>query len=154
VARAPFTVHVLPYRRIHSNFEFAVLRRSDGPIWQGIAGGGEDDETPLETARRESFEECGINHDARFLKLDSLTMIPVTYFRFPPGEDPWGDEVYVIPQYPFGVDAAGCEIVLSHEHTEYRWLAYEAAYELLHFQNTKYNLWELHQRLKGLGPRG
>ncbi|HEY5728739.1 MAG TPA: hypothetical protein VIS72_01715 [Anaerolineales bacterium] len=31
--------------------EYALLMRADEGFWQGIAGGGEDDEYPLETAR-------------------------------------------------------------------------------------------------------
>jgi hypothetical protein len=28
-------------------FEFAVFKRADADFWQGIAGGGEDNETPM-----------------------------------------------------------------------------------------------------------
>ena len=96
MSRAPFNVHVIPFRTLHGSYEYAVLKRSDGDIWQGIAGGGEDDE-------------------------------PV---------------------------AARYEIRLSSEHTEYHWLPYEQAYNVLTFENTKNDLWELNQRLKGKGPRG
>jgi len=149
--RAPFNVHVLPYRSGDRGFEFVILKRTDMGIWQGIAGGGEDDETPIDAARRESFEECGIPPGSRFLQLDSATPIPVTFFS---ESHLWGEDVYVIPQYAFGVDATGCEIVLSEEHTDYRWLPYDEAHELLHYHNNKNDLWELHQRLKGKGPRG
>lgn len=120
-------------------------------VWQGIAGGGEDDETPLDAAKRESFEECCIPQEATYVKLDAVTSIPVSYFA---GDFDWGDDVYVIPQYAFGVDAAPYEIRLSSEHTEIKWIPYEQAYELLHFHNNKHDLWELNQRLKGKGPRG
>jgi hypothetical protein len=51
MARALFNVFVFPYRRAGDEFKYALLRRSDAGFWQGISGGGEDDETPLETFR-------------------------------------------------------------------------------------------------------
>src|SRR5437868_2175553 len=61
MGRAPFQVLVILFRRTASrDVEYAVFRRSDDGAWQGIAGGGEDDETALEAARRETFEEGGI----------------------------------------------------------------------------------------------
>lgn len=151
MTRAPFNVHVIPYRKTGAGVEYAILKRADGGQWQGVAGGGEDDETPLEAAQRESFEECGIPYEAPYLQLDSVTPIPVYHFK---ESYLWGEEVYVIPQYAFGVDATGCQIRLSREHTEHRWLPYERAYDLLYYHNNKNDLWELNQRLKGKGPRG
>ena len=52
--RAPFQILVIPFRRTAAGLEFAVLRRSDADYWQFVAGGGEDDETPLQAARREA----------------------------------------------------------------------------------------------------
>ena len=149
--RAPFNVHVLPYRKMDTEFVYAILRRSDAGVWQGIAGGGEDNETPLAAAKRESFEECKIPSKALYLKLDSVTPIPVYHFN---DSHLWGEDVYVIPQYAFGVDATGCNIRLSSEHTDYEWLPYAEAHELLYYHNNKNDLWELNQRLKGKGPRG
>ena len=65
MARAPFQVLVYPYRKIDDNeYEYALLKRSDAGWWQAIAGGGEDDETPIETAKREAYEEAGILTDS------------------------------------------------------------------------------------------
>ena len=66
----------------------------------------------------------------------------------------WGEAVYVIPQYGFGVQAEKKELVLSAEHTEYRWLQYEEAHQLLKYDGNKTALWELDTRLRGRGPRG
>ena len=72
VTRAPFQVLVYPYRRVDDGaFEYALLRRSDAGYWQAVAGGGEDDETPLEAARREAYEEAGIPPGSPFLQLDT-----------------------------------------------------------------------------------
>ncbi len=150
MARAPFQVLVYPYLQVdEAKFEYALLCRADEGWWQGVAGGGEDDETPLEAARRETYEETGIR-DAPFLQLDTVFPVPVTTFSY---SHIWSEDVYVIPQHCFGVRALDRQIVLSHEHTAYRWLSYEEAYRLARYDGNKTALWELDRRLRGLGPR-
>jgi dATP pyrophosphohydrolase len=152
MTRAPFQVLVYPYRKVRDDrFEYALLKRSDAGYWQAIAGGGEDNETPLEAAKREAYEEAGIAPNADFLQLDTVEPVPVTEFR---DSYLWGDDVYVIPQYCFGALVKDRQIVLSHEHSEYRWLAYEEAYNLVKHDGNKTALWELDKKLKGRGPRG
>ncbi len=151
MARAPFQVLIYPYRQIGDDaFEYALLKRSDVGYWQAIAGGGEDNQTPIEAARRETHEETGLPQDSPFLQLDTVLPIPVIEFR---DSYLWGDNVYVIPQYCFGVWARDKEIVLSREHTDYRWLKYEGAHSLVRYEGNKIALWELDRKLRGLGPR-
>lgn len=45
--------------------------------WQGIAGGGEGDESPLCAARREAMEEAGIGTQSTFVRLEAQCMLPV-----------------------------------------------------------------------------
>ncbi len=150
--RAPFQVLVFPYRKnLQDQLEFALLLRADEGFWQGIAGGGEDDETPLEAARRETFEETGIKPTSTFMQLDTVESVPVIELKDSPL---WGEDVYVIPQYCFGVSTSQSEIKLSDEHSEYGWFLYEQAHQLLKFDGNKTALWELNQRLLGRGPRG
>jgi dATP pyrophosphohydrolase len=151
VARAPFQVLVLPYRRGNGgNYEFALFRRADDSAWQGIAGGGEDDETPLEAARREAWEEGGIPLEASYLPLDTVTSVAVTNF----GDSYlWGEHVYVIPEYTFGVELSTHEMVLSAEHAESSWVPFGAAVQLLRYDSNRLALWELNQKIRGLGPR-
>ena len=152
MARAPFQVLIYPYRKIHNGqIEYALLRRADGGYWQGIAGGGEDEEKPLEAARRETHEETGLDPAAEFMQLDTIEPVPVTYFS---DSHLWGDTVYVIPQYCFGVTAENLQITISREHTEYQWFSYDEAYQLVKYDGNKTALWELDKRLKGRGPRG
>jgi dihydroneopterin triphosphate diphosphatase len=152
MARAPFQVLIYPYRRSEDGeLEYALMRRSDEGYWQGVAGGGEGNETPLDAAKRETFEETVIPPTSEFLQLDTIEPIPVIEF----GDSYlWGDSVYVIPQYCFGVTGQNKQIVISREHTEYQWLPYEEAYHLLRYDGNKTALWELDRRLKGNGPRG
>jgi dATP pyrophosphohydrolase len=65
----------------------------------------------------------------------------------------WSDEVYVIPEYSFGVRSSKDEIRLSHEHTEFRWISFEEAMDVLTYEGNKTALWELNQKLLGRGPR-
>ncbi|MCZ7666054.1 MAG: NUDIX pyrophosphatase [Chloroflexi bacterium] len=151
MARAPFQVLVYPYRQVNNGeFEYALLKRSDSGYWQGVAGAGEDNESILEAARRETCEETGLREDSFFFQLDTIEPIPVTEFK---DSCLWGDSVYVIPQYCFGVSVTDGEIVVSREHTDYKWLKYEEAHSLLRYDGNKTALWELDRKLKGLGPR-
>ena len=152
MTRAPFQILVYPYRKTSDGqIEYALLKRADEGYWQGIAGGGEDEEYPLETARRETFEESGILPTSDFLQLDTIDFVPVTEFR---DGHLWGDDVYVIPQYCFGVTVQNPQLKISREHTEYRWFSYEDARQVIKFDGNKTALWELDKRLKGKGPRG
>lgn len=151
MARAPFQVLVYPYRKVCDNgFEYALLKRSDAGYWQAIAGGRENNEIPLEAAKREAYEEAGIPTQSDFLQLDTVEPVPVTEFK---DSYLWGENVYVIP-HSFGVLVKDSPIVLSREHTEYAWLTYEAAYRLVKYDGNKTALWELDKRLRGRGPRG
>ncbi len=147
MSRAPFQVLVLPYRIAPDNtIHYALFRResSTGGYWQGIAGGGENGESPLESAKRETHEEAGIDPSNEFLKLDSFAMVPVVNvcgFR-------WGSDVLVIPEYCFGVKVKEEQLQLSYEHSEYKWLDYTRAMELLHWDSNKCALWELNFRVR------
>jgi len=151
MARAPFVVLVYPFRQIgKSDFEYALLRRADEGWWQGITGGGEDEETPLEAAKRETWEETGIRSE-HFLQLDTMFSVRVTHFGI---SHLWGNDVYVIPVYCYGLRVEEPTITLSHEHTKYRWLKYSEADQIVKYDGNRTALWELDRRLRGYGPRG
>src|SRR4051794_8996077 len=99
--RAPFQVLVFPYRFTgNENIEYAVFRRSDLGVWQGIAGGGEISETPEATSQREAHEEAGIAIDSPFLRLNAIGQIGVEHFTDRTG---WSPDLLTIPEYSFGV---------------------------------------------------
>jgi 8-oxo-dGTP pyrophosphatase MutT (NUDIX family) len=135
--RAPFQILVIPFRRTAAGPEFAVLKRSDAPYWQFVAGGGEDDESPGQAAERETKEEIGVAANGRLLQLDSVATVGAALVAAPMSShgrhlgshkgcpyktvrgrcpkratpncfaagDSWGQEVYVIPEYCFAIDA-------------------------------------------------
>ncbi len=77
--RAPFQILAIPYKIIDNLPVYCVFYRADFDQWQFISGGGEDDETPLQAAIREIYEEGGINVD-NILELKSMCYIPTDIF--------------------------------------------------------------------------
>ena len=78
------------------------------------------------------------------MELDSSAMIPVVNvcgFR-------WGDDVLVIPEYSFGVKVEEEQLQLSREHSEYKWLHYSPAMDILYWDSNKCALWELNFRVR------
>jgi len=141
--RAPFQILVIPFRHTTVGLEFAVLKRSDAGWWQFVAGGGEADERPIQAAERETREETGLKGE--MMPLDSRFSVPKEGFA---AADSWGDDIYVIPEYCFAVDADGHDVTLSGEHTECCWVNYDRACELLKWDSNRNALWELNARLK------
>ena len=147
MARAPFQVLVFPYRFLsNGDIEYAVFKRADSAVefWQGIAGGGEESETPLEAAKREAYEEGGISPDSSYMTLDSVATIPVEWVS----GFLWGEDVLVTPEHCFGVEVKDQPLRLSHEHSEFRWIGYDFAANLLKYDSNKSALWELNLRLR------
>jgi dihydroneopterin triphosphate diphosphatase len=142
--RAPFQVLVIPFRRTADDLLYALFHRADADVWQWIAGGGEDDERPIDAARREAGEEAGIPPASRILPLDSVASIPVDHF---PDRAHWSPSLLVIPEYAFGIEAPG-EIILCREHRSVEWLDYDRAYRRVAWDCNRTALWELHRRLE------
>ena len=144
--RAPYQTLTILYKEKNTKILYGIFYRNSHPIWQFVSGGGEDNETPLETVVREIMEETSIIVDKEEVKqLDAKTSIPVVNIT---GEYTWGPNVYVIPEYTFAVKIKDCDIKLSNEHKEYKWVEYDEAMEKLKYDSNKTALWELNERLK------
>jgi dATP pyrophosphohydrolase len=145
--RAPFQVIVFPYRQTEDRiFEYAIFFRRTlryGDFWQAISGGGEDDESPLQAARREANEEGGLPLETAYIQLDCTAGIPAPQAA----GMLWGPDVLIVPEYAFGAEAQDHEIILSPEHTAYQWVTYEDAQSMLRFDSNRNALWELDYRL-------
>ncbi len=142
--RSAFQILAIPYRIVDSVPFYCVFRRMDSGQWQFIAGGGEDDETPLEAAKREAFEEGGVR-TGKWIELKSLSYIPAAVIT----EDErkhWDKGTCVIPEYAFGFECRE-DIVLSHEHTEFIWLPYTETIEKLKWDSNRTAVYELNCRL-------
>lgn len=144
--RAPYQILALPFRKVRpGEFEFAVLKRSDNGHWQGVAGGGEDDESPDQAAQRETQEETGLDSTCLIYALEAEAIVPVHCFA---ARKIWPKDLTHIPEHCFAVDATGAEIVLSDEHTESRWLDYDDAARLFTYDSNRAALKELRDRLR------
>ncbi|MEK7474194.1 MAG: NUDIX pyrophosphatase [Candidatus Coatesbacteria bacterium] len=145
--RAPFQILVLPFRSSpNGGLEFAAFRCADSEFWQFIAGGGEDQESPLQAAKREAREEAGLPDSIPFYPLQSSATVPVT--AFPTSTTRWiAEGIYVVPEHAFAAKADGVAIRLSSEHTEFRWGSEAETTALLEWDSNRNALWELSQRL-------
>lgn len=145
--RAKYNTLVIPFL-FKDEPLFCILKREDMKIWQFVAGGGEDDEAIELGAARELEEETGLDKiNANFLKrLDSQGTVPSNIFKI--FKESWKEGLYVIPIYTFSYFMEDSGIHLSEEHLEYKWVTYDQAVELLHYDLDKTALWELKMRIE------
>lgn len=143
--RAPYQTLTILYKKNEEEILYAIFYRNSHPIWQFISGGGEDNETPIETVIREIKEETSIIINKEDIEqLDSKSTIPVVNIT---GEYTWGKDIYVVPEYTFAVNVKDYNIKLSSEHKEYKWVDYNKTMENLKYDSNKTALWELNERL-------
>ncbi|CDT88937.1 MutT/nudix family protein [Vibrio coralliirubri] len=133
--RAPFQVLVFPYQIVDTKPRFLIARRRDNGVWQAISGGGEDNESLLEAAKRELSEESQLVGD-NWQLLDSMCMLPKVFYA---GNHNW-------TEHSFSVKVTE-DPELSSEHTDYRWCDYREASELLTYDSNRNALWEINERL-------
>ena len=144
--RAPFQILAIPYKT-EPNLMFAALHRADHDQWQFVAGGGEDDETPVMAAKREILEEVGISVN-EIVQLTSMAYVPANVIA-QRHRKLWPDDTYVLPEYSFAFECTS-DLVLSGEHVSYQWLSYEEALERLQWDSNKTALYELNCRLQAI----
>ena len=142
--RSPYQILVLPFYRQKNNILYALFKREDMKVWQGIAGGGEEGESPIETAKREANEEANISIKSKMIQLTSVASIPVVAIS----GFLWGDDTLVIPEYSFGVEVDQQDIKLSKEHLKCEWFSFDDATKKLNWDSNKTALWELNHRIE------
>jgi dATP pyrophosphohydrolase len=142
--RAPFQILAVPYRFIKGELCFCVFRRSDSNIWQFIAGGGEDNEKPLDAAMREIKEETGVVAE-QLTELKSVAFVPAEVVA-ENMRTHWDKNIFVIPEYSFAFEC-NADPTLSCEHSEYKWLSYNDARKLLKWDSNKAAMYEIMCRL-------
>ena len=143
--REPYQILSIPYRIVDGTPLFCILRRADSSYWQFIAGGGENGETLIEAAKRETFEEIGV---------DPINIKQLTCIAYVPAEvidesrrQHWDKNTVVIPEYSFAFECDS-ELTLSNEHTEYKWLTYNETRKLLKWDSNKVAMYEINCKLQ------
>jgi len=144
--REPYQILSIPYRIVNGIPLFCVFRRSDSNYWQFIAGGGENGETPIQAAQRETIEEIGVE-PKNFKQLTCVAYVPAEVIAESKRQH-WDKNTYVIPEYSFAFECDS-ELTLSNEHTEYKWLTYNEARKLLKWDSNKVAMYEIDSIIKG-----
>ena len=142
--RSPYQILVFPYIKKNGEYYYAIFKRKDLKVWQGIAGGGEEGENPLETARREASEEAGISKNSDYIRLSAISTIPSVKIC----GLKWGKQIVMIPEFAFGVEVFSQNLRIEQEHTQLTWCKEEKALKKLEWDSNKSALWELNYRLK------
>src|SRR3990167_2318660 len=115
-----------------SNPEFLLLKTTGRrSIWQGITGGVEETDSSLKyAAMRELEEELGIK------TTEDKIIGPLHEFEFQTERE--GFEGTTAKEYCFAFEIpASYEVHLSEEHSEYKWLPFEEAVQLVDYENPK-----------------
>ena len=147
MARAKYQVLVIPYYIENDTVKYGIFHRRNVDAWQFIAGGGEDEDVfELVSAKREAYEEAGIDMTSKYSALDTISSISTSCFS--KARKVWGEECLVNPEYSFVVNLDRTTLELSHEHIEYEWVGYEIANKRLQYDSNKTALWELDNKIK------
>lgn len=141
--RAPFQILAIPYRK-RQEYQFCIFHRTDIDQYQFVAGGGENDEKPIEAAAREIYEETSVKA-VHIVPLTSMAYIPANVIS-KKHRDLWPPDIIVIPEYTFGFECDS-EIVLSGEHDNLKWMTCDEAMSRLTWDSNKTALYELYRRL-------
>ena len=138
--REPYQILSIPYRIVDGKPLFCIFRRTDSNYWQFIAGGGENGETPIEAAKRETFEEIGVEPKI-IQQLTCIAYVPAEVVAESRRQH-WDKNTYVIPEYSFAFECDS-DPTLSLEHIEYKWLTYDDARKLLKWDSNKVAMYEI-----------
>ncbi len=111
------------FRIINGEIEFLLLKRSPDQyypnIWQMVSGKIKENETAYNAALREIKEETNLTPQ-------KFWVAPTVNSFYSPDKD----YICLLPVFAAKVEC-NCEIKISNEHTEYKWVRPEEAKQLL-----------------------
>ncbi len=126
------------YRNTEAGPIYLMLKRNTGKyyehLWQGVAGKIEKGETATQTIIRELKEETG----KAPVKVFAADHIASFY-------DARNDRIQMVPI--FGIEVENSEVQLSEEHSEYKWVSFEEALDLLTWKGQKKGLRTVHDEI-------
>lgn len=114
-----------------------MLQRQDDPsFWQSVTGTLEADEDPVITAKREVFEETGIDVIAKGLDIldcrcvNQYEIRPIWRHRYAP-------ECQFNTEHVFALRVKGDEKIALTEHLTFKWLSKQQAIDLAWSETNK-----------------
>ena len=126
----------------HKNEErkYIILKYAWGH-WGFVKGKVEEGEDDMQAVLREAEEETG-------LKAEQLNFIPgftekINYFYMHEGKRIYKEVTY------FLAESSSAKVKLSYEHTDYAWLPYEEAIEVITYENDRKVLEKAENFLRG-----
>lgn len=131
-------VEIVVYKAVDNRIFFLLLKRvpQKGGFWQPITGGARENESFVDAAKRELFEETQIKDYRAFLN-------DVYYFEFD------SEEYGRVKEYVFGVEVdQNTKVKLSREHSEKKWCTLEEALNLLKYDTNKEAFKKVIDRIK------
>lgn len=133
----PIKVEGIIFRKNNEKIEYLLLKRtpSDGGFWQPMTGTPYFDESLKDCLLRELQEETGIRE---------VNKITDEIYRFS-----WLKKDYVVVELVYGVEVKNdVKIIVSHEHTDYKWCQYDDAIAMFEKENNVIALKLLNKHLK------
>lgn len=119
------------FKNSGSEIKYLLLKRAESEIYPGIwsvAGGRiNENEKAYETALREMEEETGLTAK-HFYRVDTVDSF----------YDIQNDEINLTPV--FLAEANEGEVMLSEEHSEYKWMTFDEAHENIFWIDWKKNI--------------
>ena len=125
----PLIVQSIVYRKNDQNFEVLLLKRNEerGGFWNVVNGTLEINESILECRKRELFEEAGIKEVLSWS--DEINRFSFKYNNYN----------IVVLAYAAMVEIDQI-VIINEEHTEYKWVDFDEAIEMMKFDDDKNGL--------------
>ena len=126
------------FRRTDADLKFLLLKRNVNKIyehlWQGVAGKIVAGEKAWQTATRELKEETALKPKRMFVA-DHVSSFYEVH----------GDRINLIPV--FGIEVETDQVILSKEHSDYRWVDLEEALQLLIWRGQRIGIKVVHDMI-------
>lgn len=135
--KQPRSIQVVILAETDAGHLYLLLRRvaDHGGFWQFVTGSVEGEETDLQTAVRETFEETGIvccESDLIDLHLINIFEISPLWLK------KYAPRVRHNEEVCFALQVEKREIRLDPvEHTDYVWVDYQSAKSMLHWESNR-----------------
>jgi dATP pyrophosphohydrolase len=126
-------IQIILFREKRKKLEFLLLKREglQRSWWQGITGGVEEfDETLKDACVRE------LNEEINFQTANDKIIGPLNQFEFVTKRK--GYEGQTATEYIFAIELpVDFKPILNDEHSEFKWLGFEEAINLIDFKESK-----------------